>query len=162
MNKKIYNDAVKNYSRRIYQYLVKSLNSSAAAEDLVQDCFLKLWQNRDDINPEKIKSWLFTTAHNLMINYVKKNNRIDYTTEYKREPMIHPNEAFDTKQLVEQCLELLTPDQKSVIMLRDYEGYSYQDIMEILKMTEPQVKSLLFRARLKIKETLKQMNEMPI
>ena len=161
MDKQVYNQAVKDYSRRIYQYLVKALGSSAAAEDLVQDCYLKLWQHRNDIDVAKIKPWLFATAHNLMINYWKKNSRIDHKDELTMESTTTDN-SFETKQLLERCLEVLTPEQKSVIMLRDYEGYSYKDIMDILKMTEPQVKSLLFRARLKIKELLKQMNEIVI
>ena len=62
-----YNEAVREYTKNIFRFLYKSLKDEDAANDLLQDCYLKLWQNRNKIDPAKIKSWLFSVAHNAMI-----------------------------------------------------------------------------------------------
>ncbi len=147
------------YANGIFRFMLKSVKDESTANDLVQDTFLKLWEHRKNVNPEKVKSWLFTTAYHLMINYVKKNSRNDFSKEI---PEFGSEDArrYEWKEIVEICLEMLTPDQKSVLLLRDYEGYSYKEIGKILTMTEPQVKSLLFRARTKIKESVKNYDQL--
>jgi RNA polymerase sigma-70 factor (ECF subfamily) len=70
-----YNRAVKEYSRNIYRYILKSTQDKEATEDIIQDCYMKLWEHKENVNPEKIKYWLFTTAHNAMLKYIKKASR---------------------------------------------------------------------------------------
>ena len=64
---------------------------------------------------------------------------------------------FEISEVIERSLALLPPVQKSVVLLRDLEGYNYNEIGEILGLTEPQVKVYLFRARNKIKKQLKDL-----
>ena len=65
------------------------------------------------------------------------------------------NERFELKELIDKSLDQLPELQKSIILLRDLEGYDYKEIGEILDLSESQVKVYLFRGRQKIKETLK-------
>jgi RNA polymerase sigma-70 factor, ECF subfamily len=154
-----YNSAVTAYTRNIFRFIQKSLKDKEATEDLVQDCFLKLWQNRSNIDNSKIKSWLFATAHNAMINYIKLQSRkisIDQTDVLNL--AVESKGNFDIKELLERSLNELPPLQKSIVLLRDLEGYNYAEIGNILQLNESQVKVYLFRARKKIKDSLKTLS----
>jgi len=72
---KEYNSAVREYTRNIYRYVFKALKDGEATNDIVQDCFLKLWKEREKVDKLKVKYWLFATAHNTMINYLKKSSK---------------------------------------------------------------------------------------
>lgn len=158
MNRKEYNIAVKEYANRLYGYALKYLRNEADASDIVQDVFEKLWKNRKKVEVNKCKSWLFTCAHNAMVNFVKKNNRIYYVDDYKtNDNGVSESNQYDNREIIEKSLALLPPVQKSVLLLRDLEGYNYKEIGDILNLSEAQVKVYLFRARNKIKKQLKDL-----
>ncbi|MFD1552419.1 RNA polymerase sigma factor [Putridiphycobacter roseus] len=163
MNRKEYNTIVKTLSGRLFGYCVKYLQSKPDADDIVQDVFEKLWNNRKKVDFEKSKSWLFTTAHNTMLNYIKRRNRISYVDEVSSDDtqvcQIH---QFELKEIINHSLEILPPVQKSIILLRDLEGYDYKEIGEILELSESQVKVYLFRARNKMKKRLKNLNMLEV
>ena len=96
-----------------------------------------------------------------MINLSNKKGRVQLTDEIMNfeKGAIVPNK-FESNQVVERAVSILPPVQKSVILLRDLEGYSYKEIAEILDLNDSQVKVYLFRARKKIKKQLKGMVEL--
>lgn len=152
-----YNQAVKEYTQRIFRFLYKSLKDPEAVNDLVQDCYLKLWQNRDKVSPPKIKSWLFSVAYHAMLDYLAECSRkvpLDAETQVIQ---VFQNSQFDTQAVIERALAELPPLQKSIILLRDMEGYEYREIGEILSLNESQVKVYLFRARQKVKDFIKEL-----
>lgn len=150
-----YNTAVKEYSRNIFRYVYKCIRDEEAANDIIQDCYMKLWEHKDNVHPEKIKYWLFTTSHNTMLQYIKKASRtIPFDKSSMVEPFIRENQNFELKELIDKALELLPQVQKTIILLRDLEGYNYDEIGEILQLNESQVKVYLFRARQKMKSSL--------
>lgn len=85
-----YNEAVKEYTRGIFRFLYKSLRDEAAVHDIVQDCYLKLWQNRDKIDPQKIRPWLFSVAHHAMLNYLQASAKKVQLDENARMPPVYP------------------------------------------------------------------------
>jgi RNA polymerase sigma-70 factor (ECF subfamily) len=121
------------------------------AKDIVQDCFEKLWIKRETVSGEKAKSYLFTAAHNTMIDKKRKDKRMDFvdtTPAYSAQvQMGNP----DVQELLHNALNLLPEIQKTVVILRDYEGYSYEEIGEITRLSESQVKVYIFRARVTLK-----------
>jgi len=150
-----YNEAVHEYTKNIFRFLYKSLKDEDAANDILQDCYLKLWQNRNLVDPVKIKSWLFSVAHNAMINYLKVESRKTSLNGEIKEQHVFQKHDFDIKSILEKALNNLPSQQKSIILLRDLEGYEYKEIAEILKINETQVKVYLYRARLKVKKSVK-------
>ena len=131
------------------------MNDKDEANDLVQDAFMKLWEHREAVEFTKAKAWLFTTAYNAMINRIKKEKRTESLNMNSiNEPYTNDN-SFELRQLINNSLEQLPEIQKSIVLLRDLEGYNYDEIGEILNLNESQVKVYLFRARKKLQEILK-------
>jgi len=147
---KRYNQSVHDYSNRVCRFVDKLLLDSDAAKDITQEAYLRLWENRHTVDFNKVRAWLFTTSYRLSIDHIKRNKRFE-VEEYIPEGSIE-QENPDLKKVIQDALALLTEQQKSIILLKDYEGYSYEEIGEILQLSESQVKVYLFRSRKKIKE----------
>jgi RNA polymerase sigma-70 factor (ECF subfamily) len=156
-----YNISVENHGNSLYRFAVNFLKNQEEAQDIVQDVFEKLWINRDKVEFEKAKSWLFTCAHNAMINFINKRARFTkLSDEIQTEKVESFSFSFESKQVINHIVGILPPLQKTIILLRDLEGYSYEEIGDILSLNPSQVKVYLFRARLKIKKQLKGRNEL--
>ena len=155
MTKNEYDIAVKEYANALYGFGIKFLRDSENAQDIVQDVFEKLWINRSAVEFRKAKSWMFTTAYHAILNFIKRRKRMDYDSDRLPEKGEVANFKFVSNEVVERAISILPPLQKSIILLRDLEGYSYQEIGDILEISDSQVKVYLFRARNKIKKQLK-------
>ncbi|SFT53467.1 RNA polymerase sigma-70 factor, ECF subfamily [Lishizhenia tianjinensis] len=156
MTRSEYNEVVNEHAGRLYGYVLKYLRVEADSNDIVQDVFEKLWKNRKKIEAVKAKSWMFTTAHNTLINFAKKKGRTVYNSETLPERGVESH-SFEAKEIVEKVLELLPPIQKSIVLLRDLEGYNYQEIGDMLSLSDSQVKVYLYRARKKMQKQLKDL-----
>jgi RNA polymerase sigma factor (sigma-70 family) len=152
-----YNKVVKKISHRLFGYVFKLTKDEEDANDLVQDAFMKLWINREKVEFKKAKSWLFTTAHNAFINFIKKSNRQERIGEGVDIPVESKN-RFELQEIIDLAMKSLPELQKSIILLRDLEGYNYKEIGDMLKLNESQVKVYLFRARKKIKDQIKDLS----
>ncbi len=120
------------------------------AQDVVQEAYLRLWEKHKTIDSKKAKTYLFTTAYHCMIDMIRKNKRLFFNHEIpnlKSEPTAEP----DLQSVLHKALDTLPAIQRTVVLLRDYEGYSYEEIGEICQITPSQVKVYIFRARVKIK-----------
>jgi RNA polymerase sigma-70 factor (ECF subfamily) len=154
MTDKDYNDCVDNFADGVYRFIVKNIRHTEDAQDIVQSAFEKLWVNRTQVLPEKAKSYLFTVAYHQMIDHIRKSNKMPLAEEtfVPHEPI---NQAqAELKQLLMRAVNQLNPTQKSLVLLKDYEGYSYQEIAEIMNLSDSQVKVYLHRARLILKNKL--------
>ncbi|MFT5859581.1 MAG: RNA polymerase sigma factor (sigma-70 family) [Flavobacteriaceae bacterium] len=157
MTTKEYNLAVDEYSDNIYRFALKSLRNEMSAKDIVQETFTKVWVKHEDVHYEKVKSYLFTTAYHAIVDWVKKEKRsgdINDANEQSSSPTIE----FDLKEVLNSALETLPEVQKTVVLLRDYEGYNYSEIAEITKLSESQVKVYIFRARKALKTYIKRLD----
>ncbi len=157
LNRSDFNNVVETLTDRVYGFALSLLANEHDARDIVQDSFEKLWKQRRKVKPAKAKAWLFATTYNASINLLKKKKPM-YVEDYcKIEPFVTTG-SFELQNLVEHCLNLLPDVQRSVLTLRDKEGYNYQEIGEIMNLNESQVKVYLFRARKKIKAQLKDLS----
>ena len=155
LNTKTYNQAVKKYSGRLYAYALKVIVNEQIAQDLVQDVFLKLWENRNKVAEIKVKSWLFTSMHNAAMNILKSGNYKNIASEELTDNLGEVAHTFELQDLITHNLKQLPPVQQSILLLRDLEGYNYQEIGELLQLSEAKVKVYLFRARQKMKQLIK-------
>ena len=113
-----------------------------------------MWRYRDGVEVAKSKSYLFTVAYNQMIDHIRKNKRVILKDEFAEEMHIQTKEINNAKQILNEALNRLNEVQKSLVMLKDYEGYSYEEIGQIMSLNESQVKVYLHRARLTLKDYL--------
>ena len=148
-----YNRAVDDYSDRVYRFILKSLGDEERAKDIVQDSFEKLWRNISILEFSKVKSWLFSTAYNNMIDIIRKDKRMIVSNEHISEDFA-PGGYSDLNEVLHECLEKLPDNWKSVLLLRDYEGYSYREISTITGQTESQVKINIYRGRMAMRKMI--------
>lgn len=150
-----YNICVEEHADNLYRFLYKQTHGDENwSKDLVQDAYLKLWQKHEDVTFSKAKSYLFTTGYNRLIDNYRKNSRQELMNEAHTKDFSHSKQYTDLKDILNEALELLPEIQKTVILLRDYEGYSYDEIGEITGLKASQVKVYIYRGRLKLKEYL--------
>ncbi len=154
MTEKEYNDCVNLYADNVYRFIVKNLRHEEDARDVVQTAFEKLWRNRAEVDNEKCKSYLFTVAYNGMIDHLRKVKRLYLKEEFKEETRVLNRPINNTKEILERALARLSETQRSLVLLKDYEGYSYDEIGKIMNLSESQVKVYLHRARLQLKDYL--------
>ncbi|MCF6171416.1 MAG: RNA polymerase sigma factor [Bacteroidales bacterium] len=147
-----YNRCVDEFSDAVYRFLLKNSRNVELARDLVQDSFLKLWLKRKGIDYNKSKSYLFTTAYHTLIDHVRKLDNRQTENDYELDTAITEHGYSDLKEILDFAVDKLPAIQRSVVLLRDYEGYSYKEIGEITELTEAQVKVYIYRARLFLKK----------
>ena len=161
MTDKDFNNCVDAHSDGVYRFIVKNLGHEADAQDIVQTAFEKLWVNRAKVENEKAKSYLFTIAYHQMIDHIRKDKRNNTTDNFEEVKIsIHQEGNGELKQILLKAINELNPTQRSLVLLKDYEGYSYQEIGEIMDLSESQVKVYLHRARLLLKEKLGHLEKM--
>jgi RNA polymerase sigma factor (sigma-70 family) len=159
MTTKEYNLAVDEYSDNIFRFALKHLKNEMSARDIVQETFTKVWVKHEEVQYEKVKSYLFTTAYHAIVDWVKKEKRSgDIEAVSQDAAPSHVDAEVDLQEVLHEALNRLPEIQKTVVLLRDYEGYNYAEIAEIADLTEAQVKVYIFRARKALKAYVKRLD----
>jgi RNA polymerase sigma factor (sigma-70 family) len=147
-----FNQCVDNHADGLYRFILKNIRDEDEARDIVQDSFEKMWRNKENVDGGKAKSYLFTTGHHTMIDRIRRMKHQSDFTEVNEESLFHTEQYSDLKQVLNNAINLLPDMQKSVLTLRDFEGYSYEEIGKITGLSESQVKVYIYRARVFLKE----------
>lgn len=151
MTVKEYNKSVEEYADAVYRFIRADLKDEERANDIVQDSFEKLWLHVSEIEYPVVKSWLFTTAYRNMIDIIRKEKRmVPMESEYEMD-RVHDSNYSDLNEILHIALERLPEQQKTPVLLRDYEGYSYKEIGEITGQSEASVKINIYRGRIALK-----------
>jgi RNA polymerase sigma factor (sigma-70 family) len=149
-----YNQCVDQHSDGVYRFILKNIRDEETAMDIVQDAFEKMWLKFREISAASAKSYLFTTAYHRMIDFTRKESRKERMNEKADFANEDAGHYSDLKVILDEALDRLPDIQKSLILLRDYEGYSYEEIGKITALNESQVKVYIFRARTTLKNYL--------
>jgi RNA polymerase sigma factor (sigma-70 family) len=153
-----YNQCVDAHADGVYRFILKSIRDEDKARDIVQDSFEKMWNKAAEIEYSKSKSYLFTTAYHTMIDAIRKDKKQSPLDEQAFNDHSVENKYSDLKEVLNEAVSRLPEVQRHVIMLRDYEGYSYQEIGEIAGLSESQVKVYIYRARTFLKSYIGKMD----
>lgn len=154
MTEKEYNQCVHQYADNVYRFILKNLRNEEDARDVVQTAFEKMWINRAEVDNTRCKSYLFTVAYHQMIDHIRKIKRIILKEEFNETVRVYEKPIQNTKKILEEALNRLTDMQRSLVLLKDYEGYSYDEIGQITGLNVSQVKVYLHRARIQLKNYL--------
>jgi len=146
-----YNACVRDWADPLFRFACKCTGQQMDAHDVVQGSFEVLWQKREDVAFEKAKAFLFQVAYRQSIDQYRKKSKISYK-EAPEESRTPGNP--DLKRVLERALARLDERSRALVLLKDYEGYSYEEIGQITELNESQVKVYLFRARKALKDYL--------
>ncbi|HLN52538.1 MAG TPA: RNA polymerase sigma factor [Lentimicrobium sp.] len=149
-----YNKCVNNYADSVYRFIFKNMGDREKARDVVQESFSKMWEKAPEVEYNKAKSYLFSTAYHTMIDMIRKDKRNTVIEDSHMNHQITFNAYSDLQEVLNRALDTLPEIQKVVITLRDYEGYSYEEIGKITGLTESQVKVYIYRGRVALKSYL--------
>src|SRR5688572_9416450 len=151
---------------KLYRFAYRLLGSSEEAKDIVQEVFIRVWNGRDQLAAvENIEAWCMRITRNLSIDKLRTRQRkpTDSLEESAdvREDRYTPHESTEMSESMKQINMLiasLPEKQRQVMHLRDIEGYSYNEICEILELDMNQVMVNLFRARNAVREKFVKIN----
>lgn len=154
MTEREYNECVDLYADNVYRFIVRNLRHTEDSRDVVQTAFEKLWVNRETIDSGRSKSYLFTVAYHQMIDHIRKNKRIQLREPGEESQPVTRQPHPEVQQILHEALQRLSDTQRSLVLLKDYEGYSYEEIARITSLNLTQVKVYLHRARIQLKNYL--------
>ncbi len=163
-----FEELVEIHQHAVIGTVAKMLGSPDDAEDIAQQVFVRIWKSAKRYQPQaKFTTWLFTITRNLVFNEMRRRQRKPAVSINEREDDFHigtpddPSKSPDATALqnelekaVDRAIQELPEKQRMAVILRRYEEMPYEEIGEILKLSLPAVKSLLFRARVQLKESL--------
>lgn len=174
-DEKAYKELVDKYQRAIYYHILKMIRDREQVEDLVQETFVKAFDNLNSYSTNyAFSTWLYRIATNHTIDYLRKKKlqtlSIDEPVKTRDGDMQMqlPDDSAETdrqiirkqrQKIVQQAIEDLPPKYKRVIKMRHMEEKSYQEISEILDLPLGTVKAHIFRARELLYKALKDKRE---
>ena len=157
---KAFSELVRRHQNRVYRYLLRMLGSHDDALELTQDAFLKAWQALPQWQPEaQFRTWLFRIANNTALDALRRRKLVDFVPldDHFDTPGTEPDperQAQVTQELrqLEASLKKLAPEHRQILLLREVEDMSYEEIGCVLSLSEGTVKSRLARARVALIE----------
>jgi len=158
-------ELVQKYQNRVLTLATRMLDSRSEAEDIAQDIFIKVFQSLQDFRgASRFSTWLYRITVNHCLNYIRRRTRQQQRLvgaepgEWMQEaPASNPHKRLEEKErwvLVQAKLQGLSPEHRTIILLRDFEGLSYEEIADVLQLETGTVKSRLHRARMELKALL--------
>ena len=159
----LYLQAIDQHRHRILYFAHYSLRVREDAEDVTQEVFIKLWQHWQKIDHEKLGAWLMRVAHNSVIDHVRKQRPQQANLDHYAEVEDQVGKESDANQFDQQhfksqlqnAIKSLEDPFRSIVIMRDIQGMSYEEIQGSLELSASQVKVYLHRARRKLRENSK-------
>ena len=158
------------HQHRIIGTVAKMLGDAADAEDIAQQVFIRVWKSAARYEPTaKFTTWLFKITRNLVFNELRRRKRhpaqsLDAVNSDDR-PMQAPDHMVkapdkalldeEMQAAIQRAIDELPETQRMAVILRRYDDIPYEEIGEILDLSVPAVKSVLFRARTELREKLR-------
>ena len=154
MNLKEYNCAVDKYSDDLFRFALRYTGDTDESNDAVQDSYMALWEHRDEVKAEGAKGYLMRVLYRRLVDYHRYNVRLVVGMEQMPEQTYSPHQQMELHDQVERMLQTLPEIQRTLLLLRDMEGYSYQEMAEMTGLSQQQVMTYLYRARVKARKYL--------
>jgi RNA polymerase sigma factor (sigma-70 family) len=142
------------HSKDLYRYAYSLLKNKEDAEDVVQDVFINCIKKSDSYRGDcSIKTWLLVLTRNKCYNVIK-SRKIRQSDSIEDVKLGSDNNYVEDKLNIEDALKTLTSEENEIIFLREYSGFSYKEIAQILNISIDNVKVRLFRAKQKLRKAL--------
>ena len=166
MNLEAFQNRVIPAKNKLYRFAFRLLGNEDEAKDVVQEVLIRVWNGRDKMDEvQNWEAWCMRITKNLSLDRVRSINRrhtqpIEEVFNVRHEDLTphETTEQHESMQSISNLIASLPEKQRQVIHLRDIEGYTYNEICEILELDMSQVKVSLFRARTAVREKLMKIN----
>lgn len=166
MNTEAFQNRVLPVKNKLFRFALRFLNNEEEAKDVVQEVFIRVWNGREQMDQvQNWEAWCMRITRNLSLDRIRSLSRkstqpIEESINIRNESLTpHESaEADENMQRINQLIAGLPEKQRQVIHLRDIEGYSYNEICDIMEIDLNQVKVNLFRARNSVREKLIKIN----
>ena len=166
MNIEAFQNRVLPVKNKLYRFALRFLNNEEEAKDVVQEVFIRVWNGREQMNQvQNWEAWCMRITRNLSLDRIRSMTRkhtkpIEETFDVQHDGLTpeQTTEADESMQYISELIAGLPEKQRQVMHLRDIEGYSYNEICEIMEIDLNQVKVNLFRARNAVREKLTKIN----
>jgi RNA polymerase sigma-70 factor (ECF subfamily) len=166
MNLETFQNRVLPAKNKLFRFALRMLGDEDDAKDIVQEVFIRVWNGRDQMDQiQNMEAWCMRITKNLSLDKLRAVQRKGTQSLENSFNVQHTDRTPDVKtemgesmQHVSQFIAALPEKQRQVIHLRDVEGYTYNEICDILEIDMNQVKVNLFRARNAVREKLMKMN----
>jgi RNA polymerase sigma-70 factor (ECF subfamily) len=136
------------FRQRVFSYCLRMLGSGAEAEDLYQEVFIRVYQRANQFSEDKsLAGWIFTIAHNLCLNRIRDRKTFDNIDDIRYLAAPNTEVGDDWAVRIQSALEQVPPENREPFLLFEYQGLSYAEIAEVMKLTVPAVKSRIYRSR---------------
>ncbi len=157
-DQRAYGDLIDRYQKPIFNVARRTLKDDRDAEDVTQTVFMKAWEHLADFNPRyKFFSWIYRIAVNESINAAKRRRPVESIDSRVDQPMDRSASRFaenDTDREIQFGLLQLSPEDRALVLLKHFEGFSYADIGYIMDISDKTVKSRLYTARQRLRAVL--------
>ncbi len=162
MNIEAFQNRVLPVKNKLFRFALRFLNNEDEAKDVVQEVFIRVWNGRDQMGDvQNWEAWCMRITRNLSLDRIRSLTRkntqsIGETFDIRHDAQTphESTESLESMERIGQLISLLPEKQRQVMHLRDIEGYSYNEICEIMEIDLNQVKVNLFRARNSVREKL--------
>jgi RNA polymerase sigma-70 factor (ECF subfamily) len=166
MNLEAFQNRILPAKNKLFRFALKFLGNEEEAKDVVQEVFVRVWNGRDQMTEvQNWEAWCMRIAKNLSLDRIRSISRKQTQpiedVYHVRQESLSPHETAEIQESmsrIDQFIAALPEKQRQIIYLRDVEGYSYNEICEILELDMNQVKVNLFRARNAVREKLIKIN----
>lgn len=147
---------VDRYQKVVFNTALRFLQDSDEAEDVAQCVFVKVYEHLGTYDHRlKFFSWLYRIAVNESLNHLRQRKPMERMTDQVSVADAQDDaERADTARRIQETIRMLSPDHQALIILRHYEDLGYDEIAEVLAISEKKVKSRLFTARQVLKDLL--------
>ena len=147
---------------KLFRFSLHIVKDEELAKDVVQESLIKVWEKRDELNQiQNLEAWCMQVTRNkaldkLRSKHVKKTDlfEVEFDTRKEKDTPVVLTERNEIMNRIQFLIDALPNRQREVMQLRDIEGYSYKEIADMLEIDINLVKTNLFRARRKLKESL--------
>ncbi|MDX2418362.1 MAG: RNA polymerase sigma factor [Xanthomonadales bacterium] len=149
---------VKEYQDQAWTVARYILKDAQEAEDATQEAFVKLWDNRDSIDPKRVKAWLMKVTRNGCLDRLRRRrHNVEFDESYMAGDVSGPMQDLatsETREWLKQAIGGLKEPYRSLVVLRDVNQHSYEEVAGMLELNLAQVKTYLHRARKQLREQL--------
>lgn len=151
------------YSTKLYPLIFRILKNEEETRDALQDLMLKLWNKRTDLNKcSNLTAYIITTAKNYSFDLLKKKRPSTFREKDEYKILNIEENSFDPEkrekyEYVHQTIEKLPDKFKTVIRLRDIDGFTFEEIKEMTGYEITHIRVILSRARLKVREEIEKI-----